>query len=187
MTQSEFASISLSIRLSFYRVVLTCSNHLVLEVRTNYTQFVRRRRLKTLTPQGRVEDLTVQTFDIFQKDPPLSHIRGEPKFFDESFPPLFKPPTTSVSTRNITESWPTVTVSCRFPIASVPVPVGPSAALAPLPPSGAAAAPISVVLSEPVENEVEEPRASEGLQLTTQVVRNSACVDDFSIWTLCTY
>ena len=181
MTQSDFASISLSTRLSFYRVekVLTCSNHLVLEVRTNCKQVVHRLRVKSLTRQGRVEDLTVHTFDIFQKDPSLSHIRGEPTLFDESFPPLFKPPTKSVSTRNMTESWPTVTVSCRFLIASLPVPVRLSAALAPLPPSGAAAAPVPVALSEPVENEVEEPRASEGLQLTTQVVRTSASVDDF--------
>ena len=133
MTQSDFASKSLPVWLPLYRIekILTNSNYIIRKVGTNYTQCVHQIRLRPVTPQGRIDDLTAVNFENFQRDPSLGHYRGEPTF-DESVP-LLEPPTTVVATQNVTEDPPPVTVSLRFPIASAPVPVGLAAAPAPIP------------------------------------------------------
>ena len=125
MTQSDFASKSLPIWLPLYRIekILTNSNYIIRKVGTNYTQCVHRIRLRPVTPQGRIDDLTVINFENFQRDPSLGHYRGEPTLFDESIPSLLEPPITVVTTQNVTEDPPPVTVSLCFPIAPAPVPV----------------------------------------------------------------
>ena len=130
MTQSDFASKSLPIWLPLYRIekTLTNSNYIIRKVGTNYTQCVHRIRLRPVTPQGRIDNLTVINFKNFQRDPSLGHHRGEPTLFDESIPSLLEPPTTVVATQNVTEDPPPVTVSLRFPIAPAPAPVGLAAA-----------------------------------------------------------
>ena len=155
MTQSDFASKSLPIWLPLYRIekILTNSNYIIRKVGTNYTQCVHRIRLKPDTPQSRIDDLTVFTFENFQ-DPSLGPYRGEPTLFDESIPSLLEPPTTVVATQNVTEDPPPVTVSLRFPIAPAPVPVGLAAALAPIPLPAVAAA---LVLMAPDTTDFEAP------------------------------
>ena len=101
-----------------------------------------------MTPQGRIDDLTVIYFEKFQRDPSLGHHRGEPKLFVESIPSWLEPPTTVVATQNVTEDPPPVTFSIRFPIASAPVPVGLSAIPAPLP-APALMAPDTQMLKHP--------------------------------------
>ena len=60
MTQSHFASKSLPNWLPLYRIekILTNSNYIIRKVGTNYTQSVHRIRLRPVTPQGRIDDLT---------------------------------------------------------------------------------------------------------------------------------
>ena len=143
MTQSDFAIKSLPIWLPLYRFekMLTNSNYIIRKVGTNYKQCVHRIRLRPVTPQGCIDNLAVNNFKNFQRDPSLGHYHGEPTLFYESIPSLLEPPTTMVAAQNVTEDPPPVTVSLRFPIATAPVPVGLAAALAPIPPSAVAAAP----------------------------------------------
>ena len=122
MTQSDFASKTLPIWLPLHRIekISTNSNYIIRKVGTNYTQCVHRIRLRTVTPQGRTDNLTVNNFENFQRDPSLGHYRGEPTF-DESIPSSLEPPTTVVATQNLTEHPLLLTVSLRFPIAPSPV------------------------------------------------------------------
>ena len=158
MTQSDFASKSLPICLPLYRIekFLTNSNYIIRKVGTNYTQCVHRNRLKPVTPQGRIDDVTVINFEIFQRDPSLGHYLGEQTLFDESIPSLLEPPTTVVTTQSVTEDLPPVTVSLRFPIAPAPAPVGLAAAPAPIPLPAVAAAPALVARDTA---DVEAPEA----------------------------
>ena len=120
-----------------------------------------------MTPQGRIDDLTVINFENFQRDPSLSHYRGEPTLFDESNPSLLEPPTTVVATQNVTEDPPPVTVSIRFPIAPAPVPVGLAAAPAPIPLPAVAGAP-ALVAPKYADVEAPEPQVLERPYLPSQ-------------------
>ena len=122
LTQSDFASKTLPIWLALYRIekISTNSNYIIRKVGTNNTQCVHRIRLRPVIPQGRTDNLTVKNFEKFQRDPSLGHYRGEPTF-DESIPSSLEPPTTVVSTQNLTEHPLPLTVSLRFPIAPSPV------------------------------------------------------------------
>ena len=113
MRQSDFASKSMPIWLPLYRIekILTNSIYIIRKVGPNYTQCVHRIRLRPVTPQGGIDDLTVSNFENFQRDPSLGHYRGEPTLFDENIPSLLEPPTTVVATQNVTEDPPRVTVS----------------------------------------------------------------------------
>ena len=135
MTQSEFVNKLLPIWLPLYRIenIFTNFNYIIRKVGTNYTQCVHRFRLRPVTPQGRIDDLTVISFENFQRDPSLGHYRGQPTLFDENFPTLLEPPTIVVATQNVTEDAPPVTVSLHFPIAPAPITVGLAALPAPLP------------------------------------------------------
>ena len=84
MTQSDFASKSLPIWLPLYRIekFLTNSNFIIRKVGTNYTQCVHRIRLRPVSPQGRIDDLTVINFENFRGETSLGHYRGEPTLFD---------------------------------------------------------------------------------------------------------
>ena len=179
MTQSDFASKSTPIWLPLYRIekILTNSNYIIRKVGTNYTQCVHRIRVRPVTPQGCIDDLTVINFENFQRDPSLSHYRGEPTLFDESIPSLLEPPTTVVATQNVTEDPPPVTVSLRFPIAPAPVPVGLAAAPAPIPPPAVAAAP-ALMAPDTADVEAPEPQVLERPYLPTQDVRFSDSSDD---------
>ena len=77
MTLSDFASKSLPIWLPLHRFekLLTNCNYVICKVGTDYTQCVQRISFKTVTPQGRIEDLTVINFENFQRDPSLGHCR----------------------------------------------------------------------------------------------------------------
>ena len=179
MTQSDFASKSMPIWLPLYRIekILTNSNYIIRKVGTNYTQRVHRNRLRPVTPQGRIDVLTVINFENFQRDPSLGHYRGEPTLFDESNPSLLETPTTVVATQNVTEDPPPVTVSLRFPIAPAPVPVGLAAAPAPIPLPAVAAAP-TLVAPDIADIEAPEPQVLERPYLPTQDVRFSDSSDD---------
>ena len=100
MPQSDFASKSLPIWLPLYCIdkILTNSNYIIRKVGTNYTQCVHRICLRPVTPQGRIDDLTVINFENFQQDPSLGHYRGEPTLFDESIPSLLEPSATVFAT-----------------------------------------------------------------------------------------
>ena len=132
-----------------------------------------------MTPQGRIDDLTVINFENFQRDPSLGHYRVEPTLFDESIPSLLEPPTTVVATQHVTEDPPPVTVSLRFPIAPAPVPVGLSAAPAPIPPPAVTAAPV-LMTPDTADVEALEPQVLERPYLPTQNVRFSDNSDDSS-------
>ena len=179
MTQSDFASKSWPIWLPLYRIekILTNSNYIIRKVGTNYTQCVHRIRLRPVTPQGRIDDLTIINFGNFQRDPSLGHYRGEPTLFDESIPSLLEPPTTVVATQNGTKDPPPVTVSLRFPIAPAPVPVGLAAAPAPIPPPAVTAAP-ALMAPDTADVEAPEPQVLERPYLPTQDVRISDSSDD---------
>ena len=166
---------------SLYRIekILTNSNYIICKVGTNYTQCVHRIRLRPVTPQGRIDDLTVNIFENFQRDLSLGHYRGEPTLFNESIPSLLEPPTTVVATQNVTEDPPPVTVSLRFPIAPAPVPIGLAAAPAPIPPPAVAAAP-ALVAPDTADVEAPEPQVLERPYLPTQDVRFSDSSDDSS-------
>ena len=64
MTQSHFASELLPIWLPLYRIekFLKNSNYIIRKVDTNYTQCVHQFRLRPLTTQGRIDELTVINF-----------------------------------------------------------------------------------------------------------------------------
>ena len=179
MTQSDFASKSLPIWLLLYRIekILTNSNYIIHKVGTTCTQCVLRNRLRPVTPQGGIDDLMVNNFENFQREPSLGHYRGEPALFDESNPFLLELPTTVVATQNVTEDPPPLTVNIRFPIAPTAVPVGLLAAPAPIPLPAVAAAP---TLMAPVTADVEapEPHILERPYLPTKDVRFSDSSDD---------
>ena len=181
MTQSDFASKSLPIWLPLYRIYksLTNCNYIIRKVGTNYTQCVHRIRLRPVTPQGRIDKLTVINFDNFQRDPLLGHYRGEPTLFDESIPSLLENPTTVVATQNVTEDPPPAIVSLRFPIALAPVPVRLAAVPAPLPAPAVAAAP-ALMAPDTADVEAPEPQVLERPYLPTQDVRFSDSSDDSS-------
>ena len=181
MTQSDFAGKSLPIWLPLYRIqkILTNSKYIIRKVGTTYTQCVHRIRLRLVTPQGRIDDLTVINFDNFQRDPSLGHYRGERTLFDESIPSLLEPPTTVVATQNVTEDPPPVSVSIRFPIAPAPVPVGLAAAPAPIPPPAVAAAP-TLVAPDTADVEAPELQVLERPYHPTQDVRSSDSSDNSS-------
>ena len=130
-----------------------------------------------MTPQGRIDDLTVINFENFQRDPSLCHYRGEPTLFDESIPSLLEPRTTVVATQNVTEDPPPVTVNIRFPIAPAPVPVGLAAVPAPLPALAVAAVP-ALMAPDTADVEAPEPHVSERPYLPTQDVQFSDSSDD---------
>ena len=172
MTQSDFASKLLPIRLPLYRFekILTNSNYIIRKIGTTYTQFVHRIRFRPVTPQGRIGDVTVINFENFQRDPSLGHYRDEPTLFDESIPSLLEPPSSVVATQNVTKDPPPVTVSLRFPIAPAPVPVGLAAAPAPIPLPAVAAAP-ALMAPDTSDVEAPEPQVLERPYLPTQDVR----------------
>ena len=132
-----------------------------------------------MTPQGRVDDLTVINFASFQRDPSLGLYRGESTLFDESVPSLLEPPTTVVATQNVTEDPPPVTASIRFPIAAAPVPVGLAIVPALLPAPAVAAAP-ALVAPDTADVEAPEPQVLERPYLPTQDVRFSGSSGDLS-------
>ena len=179
MTQSDFAIKSLPIWLPLYRFekMLTHSNYIIRKVGTNYTQCVHRIRLRPVTPQGCIDNLAVNIFKNFQREPSLGHYHGEPTLFDESIPSLLEPPTTVVATQNVTEYPPPVTVSLRFPIAPAHIPVGLAAAPAPIPPPAVAAVP-ALMAPDTADVEAPEPQVLERPYLPTQVVRFSDSSDD---------
>ena len=181
MTQSDFASKSLSIWLLLYRIekILTNSNYIIRKVGTNYTQCVHRIRLRPVTWQGRIDDLTVINFKTVRRDPSLGHFRGEPTLFDQSISSLLEPPTTVVATRNVTAGPPPATVSIRFPIAPAPAPVGLEAVPASLPAPAVAAAP-ALVAPNTADVEAPGPQVLERSYLPTQEVRFSDSSDDSS-------
>ena len=77
--------------------------------------------------------------------------------------------TTGISTRNVTEDPPPVTVSIRFPVAPAPVPVGLASALVPLRPPDVAAAPAPLVATD-TSDVAAEPQTPERPQPPTQDV-----------------
>ena len=80
------------------------------EMGTKYTQFVHRISLQPVTARSRVENLTVISFEDFQRDPLFGHFRSEPTLSDESIPLLLEPPTTVVASQNVTDDMEPVTV-----------------------------------------------------------------------------
>ena len=156
---------------------MTTSIFINRKVGTNYTQCVHRIRLRPVTLQGRIDDLTVINFENFQRDPSLGDYRGEPTLFDESIPSLLEPPTTVVASQNVTEDPPPVTVNISFPIAPAPVSVGLAALPAPLPAPAVAAAP-ALVAPDTADVEAPEPQVLERPHLPTQDVRFSNSSDD---------
>ena len=178
MTQSDFASKWLPIWRPLYRIEKFLTNcNIIRKVGTNYTQCVHRIRLRPVTPQGRIVDLTVINFENFQRDPSLGRYCGAPTLFDESIPSLLEPPTTVVATQTVTEDPPPVTVSLRFPIAPAPVLVGLAAAPAPIPPPAVAAAP-ALMAPDTADVEAPEPQVLGRPYLPTQDVRFSDSSDD---------
>ena len=94
MTQSKFSSKFLPIWLSLYREqsVLTISSYNIRKVGTNFTQFVHRIRLRTVSPQNQVDDLRDINPDEFRRDSHLGQFRGEQQLFDETIPTLLDTP-----------------------------------------------------------------------------------------------
>ena len=80
---------SLTKWLPLYRVesVLTNSNYIVRKVGTNYTQCVHRIRLRPITPQYTVDDLSNINQSNFVPDPSTRHV-SEPAIFDQALPDL---------------------------------------------------------------------------------------------------
>ena len=126
MTQFDFASKLMTIWLPLCHIekIVTIFSYKFRKIGMNNTQCVQRIRLRPVTPQGRLDDLTVNIFEIFQRDRSFGHFRSEPALFYESVPFLLKLPTTGVTKRTVTENSPPVTVSFRFLIAPVPVAFG---------------------------------------------------------------
>ena len=85
LTQSDFAAKSCTIWLSLYKIekVLTKSNYLIRKIGTPYTQCVHRIRLRPITPNYDVEDISVTQQD-FKPDLLLGKYRSEHEIFDEA-------------------------------------------------------------------------------------------------------
>ena len=85
LTRSDFAAKSCTIWLSLYKIekVLTKSNYLIRKIGTPYTQCVHRIRLRPITPNYDVEDISVAQQD-FKPDPSLGKYRSEHEIFDEA-------------------------------------------------------------------------------------------------------
>ena len=80
LTQSDFAAKSCTIWLSLYKIeVLTKSNYLIRKIGTPYTQCVHRIRLRPITPNYDVEDISVTQQD-FKTDPSLGNTVLNMKF-----------------------------------------------------------------------------------------------------------
>ena len=154
--------------LPLYRAekILTNFNYNIRKVDTNYTQCVHGISLVPVTPQSCIDDLSINFFKNFQRDPSLGHYRGEPTFLDESFPCLLERPTIVDKTQNVTEDPTPVTVNILFPIAPAPVPFG-------LP-----AVPDPSVAPDTTNAEAPEPQVYEPPYLRTQDVRFSDSSDD---------
>ena len=180
MTRSDFASKALPIWLPLYRIekILTNSNYIFRKFVTNYTQSVHTISLRPLTPQGRIDDLTVNKFESFQRHPSLGLYRGETTLFDESIPSLLEPPTTVVATQNMTEGSSPVTVDIRFPIALAFVPIGLAAVPAPLPAPAVAAAP-DLMAPDTADVETPELQVLERPYLPSEDAHFSDSSDDF--------
>ena len=91
LTQSDFAAKSARIWLSLYKVekVLTKSNYLIRKVGTPYNQCVHRIRLRPITPNYDVDDISVTT-DDFRPDPSLGKFRSEHEIFDSALEQSFE-------------------------------------------------------------------------------------------------
>ena len=78
LTQNDFAAKSCTIWLSLYKIekVLTKPNYLIRKLGTPYTQCVHRIRLRPITPNYDVEDVSVTQQD-FKLDPLLGKYRSE--------------------------------------------------------------------------------------------------------------
>ena len=151
MTQSDSASKSLPIWLSLYRKekILTNSIYIIRKVGTNYTQCVHRFRLRPITPQSRVGDIPVITFENFQCDPSLGQFRGEPDLFDESLPSLLEAPPQLISTPVVEDDPPPLTMSLHFPIAPAAAPA-PGPVVPPVPaPEVAVGGPPPLLVQDP--------------------------------------
>ena len=138
----------LPIWLPLYRVesVLTNSNYIICKVGTNFTQCVHRIRLRTVSPQYQVDDLSDINPDDFCRDPHLGRFRGEPHLFDEAIPSLLDPPPQEMPGLSEELDIPPVTVGLTFPLPMAPAPVIP---VAPLPPvSGHVVVPPDPVIPE---------------------------------------
>ena len=159
MTQSDFSSEFLPIWLPLYRVesVLTNSNYIIRKVGTNFTQCVHRIRLRTVSPQYQVDDLSDIIPDDFRRDPHLGRFRGEPQLFDEAIPSLLDPPPQEMPGLSEEPDIPPITVGLTFPLPMAPAPV---ILVAPLPPvSGHVVVPPDPVIPEgPVP--LASPRAT---------------------------
>ena len=85
LTQSDFAAKSCTIWLSLYKIekVWTKSNYLIRKIGTPYTQCVHRIRLRPITPNYDVEDISVTQQD-FKPDPSLDKYRSEHEIFDDA-------------------------------------------------------------------------------------------------------
>ena len=147
MTQSDFSSKFLPIWLPLYRVesVLTNSNYIIRKVGTNFTQCVHRIRLRTVSPQYQVDDLSDINPDDFRRDPHLGRFRGEPQLFDETIPSLLDPPPQEMPGLSEEQDIPAVTVGLTFPLPMEPAPVIP---VAPLPPVGGHVVPPDPIIPE---------------------------------------
>ena len=62
---------------------MTKSNYLIRKIGTPYTQFVHRIRLRPITPNYDVENISVRQ-QVFKPDPSLGKYRSEQEFFDEA-------------------------------------------------------------------------------------------------------
>ena len=173
MIQSDFLSESLPIWLPLYCIEknLTNFNYIIRKVGTNYTQCVHRIRLRPVTLQGHIDDLTVFNFRNFQRDLSSGHHCCEPTLFDENIPSLLEPLTTVVATQNVTEDPPLATVKILPPISPAPVTVGLAAVLAPFPPTALPAAPAPLVAPDTADVEAPEPQALERPYISTQGVQ----------------
>ena len=171
MPQSDFVIKSLPSWSPLYRTeeLLANSIYIVRKVGMNYTQYVHRIRLKHLTTQSRIDDLTFINSEHFQRDPSLRHFRGEPTLCPESILSLLEP---AIVSQNVTENPPPVTVSFCFRITSATVPVGLAAAPAPLHPFAVAVA-SAMVAFDTADVEVAEPQTLERPQHPTQDARVS--------------
>ena len=85
LTQSDFAAKSCTIWLSLYKIekVLAKSNYLIRKISTPCTQCVHRIRLRPITPNYDVEDISVTQQD-FKPDPSLGKYRSEHEIFDQA-------------------------------------------------------------------------------------------------------
>ena len=130
---------SLTKWLPLYRVesVLTNSNYIVRKVGTNYTQCVHRIRLRPITPQYTVDDISNINQSNFVPDPSTRHV-SEPALFDQALPDLLTDRT--FTTADEVDDTPAVVfhyVPRRVPPAPPPAPPAPPAPQALLvPPSG---------------------------------------------------